>query len=137
MRNFLKWLALAEGVDLPLPSCLRAFGVALSNSVRNLTLLLTAFEVKGIVETTAPAPARKGQVFVRLNQAAETVAEADGSKKRVGATKTLEASSADLVASVNTRVRRILIYTLFLFHLFKTPKTSELNVWNSTHSKRP
>ena len=56
---------------------------------------------KTTVETTAPAPApapaRKGQLFVRLNQAAGTVAEADGSKKRVGATKTLEASSADTV----------------------------------------
>ena len=64
---------------------------------------------KTTVETTAPAPApapaRKGQLFVRLNQAAETVAEADGSKKRVGATKTLEASSADLVASVKRQLQ--------------------------------
>jgi len=62
---------------------------------------------KTTVETTAPAPApaRKGQIFVRVNQAAETVAEADGSKKRVGATKTLEASSADLVASVKRQLQ--------------------------------
>ena len=60
---------------------------------------------KTTVETTAPAPARKGQLFVRLNQAAETVAEADGSKKRVGATKTLEASSAATVASVKQQLQ--------------------------------
>ena len=51
------------------------------------------------------APSWKGQIFVRLNQAAKTVTEADGSKKRMVATKTLGASSADTVSSVKRQLQ--------------------------------
>ena len=51
----------------------------------------------------------KGQVFVRLNQAAlaKTVTQADGSRVRTGATKTLEVSSADTVLSVKQQLQQL------------------------------
>ena len=51
----------------------------------------------------------KGQVFVRLNQAAlaKTVTQADGSRVRTGVTKTLEVSSADSVLSVKKQLQQL------------------------------
>ena len=51
----------------------------------------------------------KGQVFVRLNQAAlaKTVTQADGSRVRTGATKTLEVSSADTALSVKQQLQQL------------------------------
>jgi hypothetical protein len=51
----------------------------------------------------------KGQIFVRLNQAAlaKTVTQADGSRVRTGATKTLEVSSADTALSVKQQLQQL------------------------------
>ena len=51
----------------------------------------------------------KGQIFVRLNQAAlaKTVTQADGSRVRTGVTKTLEVSSADSVLSVKKQLQQL------------------------------
>ena len=51
----------------------------------------------------------KGQVFVRLNQAAlaKTVTQADGSRVRTGETKTLEVSSADTALSVKQQLQQL------------------------------
>jgi len=51
----------------------------------------------------------KGQIFVRLNQAAltKTVTQADGSRVRTGVTKTLEVSSADTVLSVKKQLQQL------------------------------
>ena len=74
----------------------------------------------------SPAPSWKGQIFVRLNQPAKTVTEADGSKKRLGATKTLEASSADLVASVKQQLQGTCAAERLLFAGRELPDHSTL-----------
>ena len=55
------------------------------------------------------APSWEGQVFVRLNQAAlaKMVTQADGSRVRTGATKTLEVSSADTVGRVKQQLQQL------------------------------